>query len=76
MAYNGYSAKVSLRLAVGETTLELSHVGRSWLIVMGECGQFPECKGDLIIKIGERETKSEVFLPHGIPGPRQKVAFF
>jgi hypothetical protein len=45
-------------------------------MVTGECEQVPECNGELIIKIGEQETKSAVFLPQGIPGPRQKVAFF
>lgn len=76
MAHNGYSAKVSLRLVVDNTTLQLSHVEPNGLVVMGECEQIPECNGDLIIKIGERETKSAVYLPQGISGPRELVPYF
>lgn len=76
MASNGYSARVSLRLVVAGHSFELSHVGSGGLIVRDDCGQLSECNGDLIIKVGERETKKSVFLPNGIPGARCLVPFF
>jgi hypothetical protein len=73
---DGYSAKVALRLLINDVKLALSHVGGSGLVVKDECQPIPAGPAKLIINVDDSVETREIFLPHGIPGPRQPVPFF
>ena len=75
MASENYSAKVELTLAVGGETLSLSHVGPSGIVVRGDCRPMPPGSAEIHIKVDDTESIRKVFLPFGIPGPRQPIAF-
>jgi hypothetical protein len=76
MADNGYSAKVVLRLLVNGAKLALSHVGPSGLVIKDDCEPMPSGNATLVIKVDQVTRRRQVYLPHGVPGPRQPVQFF
>jgi len=73
--HHGYSSKVALTLLVGGMNLALSHVGPRGFIIRDECEPIAEGDAELIIKVNQSINKYKIFLPHGIPGPRQLVEF-
>jgi hypothetical protein len=73
--YNGYSANVSLSLLIDEAVLSLSHVGPSFIVVQDECKPIPAGDAEIVIKVDQSEDKYKIFLPYGVPGPRQVVQF-
>jgi hypothetical protein len=75
MALTPYSAKVVLTLIVGGTSLALSHVGPNEIIVRDECGPIPAGDAKLYIRVDDSKRVRDIFLPHGIPGPRVPVMF-
>jgi len=74
-SYNGYSSKVSLTLLIGGAALSLSHVGPNSIVVQDDCQPLPAGDAEIVIKVDRSEDKYKVFLPHGVPGPRQVVQF-
>lgn len=74
-AHNGHSANVALTLIVGGVPLALSHVGAGEIIIKDECGSYPACDAKLMIRVDDSKKSRKIFLPHGIPGPRQPVMF-
>lgn len=76
MASDSYSAKVVLQLVVGGLTLSLSHVGPSGIVIRDECQPMPASQAELRVFVDDSREVRQVFLPHGIPGPRQPIAFF
>jgi hypothetical protein len=74
-AITPYSAKVVLSLLVGGVTLSLSHVGPNEIIVRDECEPIPAGEAKLLIRVDDSRKVRNVFLPHGIPGPRVPVMF-
>jgi hypothetical protein len=74
--YQGYSAKVSLSLIVGDTTLGLSHVGPSGIIVREPCDPIPPCDAKIVVTIDASVSVKNVYLPHGIAGQGIPAAFF
>jgi len=73
--YDSYSAKIVLTLIVGGTKLALSHVGPSGLIVRDDCNAIPACSAKLIIQIDSSVESIDIYLPHGIAGPRKRAAY-
>jgi hypothetical protein len=73
--YQGYSAKVVLTLKVGEQRLALSHLGPTEMVVRDSCDPIPPGDAKILIQVDERKTKRRVYLPEGVPGPRQLVPF-
>jgi hypothetical protein len=69
-ANNGYSAKIVLRLLINGAKLALSHVGGSGLVVKDDCEPMPAGPAKLIIDVDDSVETRDIFLPHGIPGPR------
>jgi len=72
---DSYSAKVVLTLIVGGTELALSHVGPSGLIVRDDCNPIPACSAKLLIQIDDALESTDIFLTHGIAGPRKRAAY-
>jgi hypothetical protein len=70
-----YSAKVALKLVVGGSSLALSHVGPNEIIVRDECDPIPSGNARLLIRVDDSKKCRDIFLPHGIPGPRVPVIF-
>jgi hypothetical protein len=70
-----HSAKVSLRLRIGDVSLALSHVGPYELIVRDECGPIASDDAKLYIRVDDSKRARKVFLPHGIPDPHVPVMF-
>jgi hypothetical protein len=70
-----YSAEVGLSLKVGDVVLSLSHVGPNEIIVRDECGPIPAGDAKLFIRVDDSRKVRQIFLPHGIPGPRVPVMF-
>ena len=71
----GHSAIVAMKLLIGDIQLGLSHVGSSGFVVADDCGPIPACEAQIVVSIDGRERTTNVFLPHGIPGPRLPVTF-
>lgn len=75
VALDGYSALVVLRLRVGGATLSLSHVGSRNIVVRDECQPIPATDAEILVQVNDTHKVRKVFLPHGIPGPRQPIPF-
>lgn len=76
MNRQSYSAKVELQLAVQGVVLSLSHVGPSGLVVREDCPAFPPGAAELRVTVDDDCSVRGVYLPHGIAGPGQPIAFF
>lgn len=75
-ASNGYSAQVVLQLLVGGATLSLSHVGSREIVVRDECGPIPATNAEIHVQVDDTHKVHKVFLPNGIPGPRQAIRYW
>jgi hypothetical protein len=72
----GYSACVNLRLTIGGRQLALSHVGPGEIIVRDDCQALAPCDAQIEVTVDGRVSRKQVFLPFGIPGPSQRIAYF
>jgi hypothetical protein len=71
-----YSAKVALTLIVKGAPINLSQVGPSEIVVLDDCEPIPPCEAELRIRVDNSRKKKRIYLPMGIPGPRQPVPYF
>jgi hypothetical protein len=76
MFADNYSADVALWLTIGEQSFALAQVGDSDLIVRDECSVIPPGPAELHISVDDTRDVRTIYLPNGIPGPRQPVAYF
>jgi hypothetical protein len=71
-----YSANVVLTLIIGGVSLALSHVGPDEFVVRDECEPMPSSYAHIVIRVDGKKKSKLVYLPHGVPGPNQRVKFF
>ena len=74
-AHNGYSSKVALTLLIDGMKLALSHVGSRNFVVRDPCEPRPAGDAEIVIEINDSAERYNVFLPHGLPGPREMVEY-
>ncbi|TWT85764.1 hypothetical protein Pla123a_05710 [Posidoniimonas polymericola] len=72
---NRYSAEVSLRLIVGDSSYGLSHLGPREFIVRGTCPTIEAGNAEIEVNVDGRNQTTQVFLPHGVPGPDVRVLY-
>jgi hypothetical protein len=71
-----YSANVALTLMVNGQFIKLSQVGPSELVVLDECDPIQPGEAELRIRVDGSRRMKRIYLPMGIPGPRQPVPYF
>jgi hypothetical protein len=75
-ATSSYSANVVLTLIVDGQSFALSHVGPAEFVVRDNCEPIPAGNAQIVIRVDNKRKSKRVYLPHGVPGPNQPVAFF
>lgn len=72
----GHSAKVELRLIVGDKSYSLSHVGAGLVQLRDWVKPVPATKAMIVIIVDENETRHSVWLPCGIPGAVEPIPYW
>lgn len=69
----GYSANVALTLVINGLRLALSHLEPHGIVVRDNCDPIPPGEANIFLKIDGTTKRRRVYLPEGVPGPRQLV---
>lgn len=69
----GHSARVNMRLLVGELVVPVVQLGPDFLLV-GEPLDLPPGEASMVLQVDESESRCKVFLPNGISAATNRVA--
>ena len=69
----GHSARVNMRLLVGERSLQVVQLGPDFLMV-GEPVDLPPGEACMVMRVDESESQWKVYLPNGISAATNRVA--
>lgn len=68
----GHSARVNMRLLVGERSLPVVQLGPDFLLV-GEPVDLPPGEASMVMQVDASERRWKVFLPNGISATTNRV---
>ncbi len=69
----GHSARVNMRLLVGERSVPVVQLGPDFLLV-GEPVDLPPGEASMVMQVDGSESRWTVFLPNGISAATNRVA--
>ena len=71
--YGAHSAKVEMRLIINGMSIDITHMGRDFILLQTPAEQ-PPCEASILLKVDDCESQWRVRLPEGISKNSNRVA--